>query len=91
MLNCVMCNKRLEVWFEGECCSDKCRKKKSRDKLQASPRAHKISFEIEALCKTMRVTNMSHDDARELMHVIWRSLDKMIIQVQALENKEEGA
>lgn len=88
MLNCVICNKRLEVWFEGECCSDKCRKKKSRDKLMASPRANKIAFEIDAIGKTIRVTNMNAEEARNLLHTMWRSLDKLITQVRELEEKE---
>lgn len=45
MLNCVVCGERLPVWFKGECCpgdSSKCRKKKSRDRIQARPDARII-------------------------------------------------
>lgn len=84
MQNCVMCNKRLETWFEGECCSPRCRKKKSRDKLMASPRSHKIAFEIDAIGRTIRLQNMNKEEAEELMYTIWRSMSKLIDQVRAI-------
>lgn len=92
MLNCAICGKRLPVWFKGECCpgnSSKCRKKKSRDRLMAPQRAHKVAFEIDALVRTIRITDMGAADARTILNTIWRSLDGMIDQVRELEAKVE--
>lgn len=78
MNECIICHKPLEPWFKGDLCSPKCRKKKSRDRLEMSSKAHKIGFEIDALARTMRLNKMPKEDAREMLHVIWRQLDGLI-------------
>lgn len=89
MSDCIVCGKTLPVWFSGDICSAKCRKKKSRDKLMASNRAHKISFEIDAIVTTMRRSEIDKADAEKIFYTIWESLSKMHEHIKKLPDPEE--
>lgn len=91
MSNCIVCNKQLPAWFKGDICSAKCRKKKSRDKLMAGQRAHKISFEIDAITSSMKRSEIEKDDAEKIFYTIWGSLSKMHDHIKGLPEPEEEA
>lgn len=90
MNDCIICHKPLPVWFKGDICSGKCRQKKSRDKLEAPSKAHKISFEIDAIARVIRLNNMSKSDAQELLWTINRSVHALWDQIEALPDKPAG-
>lgn len=90
MMNCEMCGKRLPVTFAGDLCSAKCRKKKSRDKLQAGPRSHKIAFEIDAITRSINQGVFDRDQARELLYTINGRIHEMWKAVEALEARHEA-
>lgn len=91
MSNCIVCGKTLPAWFSGDLCSAKCRKKKSRDKLMAGQRAHKISFEIDAITTSMKRSEIDKPDAEKIFFTIWESLSKMHEHIKTLPDLEEEA
>ena len=51
----------------------------------AGPRSHKIAFEIDAIGRTIRLTNMSKEEAETLMYTIWNSMSTLIKQVREMD------
>ena len=88
--DCIVCHKPLDAWFRGDICSNKCRKKKSRDRLELPIKAQKIGFEIDALARTIRLNKIPKQEAREMLHVIWRQLDGLIGLVDKMPDETEG-
>lgn len=89
-MGCIICGKEMPAWFEGDMCSAKCRKKKSRDKLMASQRSHKIAFEIDAIARTIRLSKIDKSEAREMLYTIWDRVSELNKQISEMPETSEA-
>lgn len=88
--DCIICHKPLPSYFEGDMCSAKCRKKKSRDRQMAPQRAHAIAFEIDAIGRTIRLNKLDAKEAETLLYIIWESTSNLIKQVRAIGGDKQS-
>lgn len=67
---CSVCGKQLEPWFYGEICSPKCRKKKSRDRLEAPKRASTIAWDIDKITVSISKGYFTKEEAESMLYEI---------------------
>lgn len=88
---CEVCGGPLSVWTKNRICSDRCRAKRSRDKREATKRAHDMAFTIAQWGKLLSQGVITPDEAEDLVHAIWETLGPVHRQIQDAKTKAEAS
>lgn len=89
-LYCEVCGGQLSTWTKNKICGAACRQKRSRDKRQASQRAYDMGFTIDGWSKMLNQGVITHEEARDLLYVVWDRLGDFHKQVQQAREKAEA-
>lgn len=87
---CEVCGKQLSVWKKNRICSNRCRAKRSRDKREASKRAHDMGFTIDNWAKLLSQGVITPDEAQDLLYTVWDRLGAFHRQVQEAKEIAEA-
>ena len=87
---CEVCGTQLSVWKKNKICSDRCRAKRSRDKREATRRAHDMAFTVTGWSKMLSQEVVTPEEAEKLLYTVWDTLGDFYRQIQKTKEKAEA-
>lgn len=88
---CEVCGGPLSVWTKNRICSDRCRAKRSRDKREATKRAHDMAFTVTGWSKMLSQEVITPEEAEKLLYTVWDTLGDFYRQIQKVKEASEAS